>query len=303
MVQTTEKTSSKFLAGVSAEAPVLSSASEVTHLLGSMDIKCSTHPVFVHRQVKAGQHLVRAGDDFGDLYVVNGGFFKTVFTDEVGTEQVLNFPLKGDLVGADGIGRGEHVNDVVALTDADVVVIPFSDLAALSHHAAGVDQALFRTISKQLIDEQLVVTAIGSLSAQTRVARFLLQLGDQMAAQGFSRDAFMLRMGRQDLANYLGMKIETVSRILTALTRQGAVRVNKRDVCITDRTALEAIAGVNAVAVAARPSAVPAAAPARKAVARPAARKAAPSRSARRTAASPWSGLLDTIGAGEAMAA
>ena len=214
---TVNNTAKSLPANIRANVQVMSSARDVNSLLGSHDLPSPDRPLFVHRQIKAGQHLVRAGDAFDELYVVNGGFFKTVFTDDVGNEQVMNFPLKGDLIGADGIGPGVHVNDVVALTDADLVVIPFSDLPDLSRRAPGIERALFRTISQQLIDEQLTISAIGTLCAETRLARFLLRLGDQMAAQGCARDVFILRMGRQDLANHLGMKIETISRTLTAM--------------------------------------------------------------------------------------
>lgn len=201
----------------------------------------ATKPVFQHRRVKAGQRLISAGHLFESLFVVNGGFFKTVFIDESGNEQVLGFPMKGDLIGTDGIGSRTHVNEVVALSAADVVVVPFSGLEALGRVHHGLDDLLLRIISQQLVHEQLALTAIGALCAESRLARFLLRTGARMRAMGFSDREFILRMSRQDIGSYLGMKIETVSRTLSTLMRKELIAVNQREVTLLDIDGLEAV--------------------------------------------------------------
>lgn len=219
---------------------VCSSSRELNRLL-RVDEDGSDSPVFTHRTVKEGKHLIRAGQKFEVLYVVNAGFFKTVFSDDCGNEQVMGFPMKGDLLGTEGIGSQQYNNDVVALTDADVIEIPFEDLSALAKLVPGLDETMFRIISQQLIQEQLALVAIGALCAEARLARFLMKLGDQMQLQGCSVDKFMLRMSRQDIGSYLGMKIETVSRTLTLLSKKGIITVDQRDITIADRTALAEI--------------------------------------------------------------
>lgn len=273
----------------------MSSAQTISHLLGCSDVRTSEQRVFSHRRVRTGQCLVRAGDEFRDLFIVRVGCFKTVFTDQSGHEQIMNFPVKGTLLGADGIGSGQHVNDVVALTDAEVVVVPFNDLNALTTMAPRIEEPLFRAISRQLIEEQLALTAIGSLCAETRLARFLVGLGNQMKAQGYSRDEFVLQMSRQDIGNYLSMKIETVSRTLTALVKKGVIRVDQREISIANRELLDSLADGSVVKKSVGP---------RRSVASLAAPGHAGCANRTRAASSktPWSGLVDLIAPAEVAA-
>ncbi len=296
MTQTQESASRGTSVNASAGLPQMSSAQQVSRLLGSTHSQTSDRPVFCHRRVRAGQSLVRAGDECHDLYVVNGGYFKTVFTDETGVEQVMNFPMKGTLIGADGIGSGCHINEVIALSDADVVVVPFDDLSELTQLAPGIDTLLFRAISQQLIEEQLAVAAIGTMCAETRLARFITSIGDQMGAQGYSRDVFNLQMSRRDIGNCLGMKIETVSRTLTAMTKKGMIDVNQREIKIVDRGALEqAAAGLSGK----KSTAV------QKTVKSVSVKKTKKPGRQKKTAAvaTPWSGLMDMVGSSPVVAA
>lgn len=224
-----------------------SSPRELNTLLGVRDEYAPDTPVFSHRRIKAGQHLVRAGQAFNELYVVNGGFLKSVLTDDCGNEQVISFPMKGDLIGTDGIGDQVHVNDVIALSDADVVIVPFKRLDLLSKLHPGLDASLFRIISQQLIEEQFALIAIGALCVESRLARFLLKYGKRMAGQGYSGRQFNLRMSRQDMGNYLGMKIETVSRTLTAMAGKGLIRVKQREITIVNADKLEILARTGVV--------------------------------------------------------
>lgn len=192
--------------------------------------------------VSAGTRLILAGQEFHELMLVNAGCLKTVFSDEGGNEQVVGFPVRGDLLGTDGISDNRYVNDVIALTDVEVLLIPFTDLRSLQQVHPGMVDSLFRIISHQLVQEQLALTAIGALSAESRVARFLLKLSLQMRLEHQSETVLTLQMTRQDIGNYLGMKIETVSRTLSLLASQGLLHVSQRRIELVDRRGLESIA-------------------------------------------------------------
>jgi len=189
-----------------------------------------------------GASLIKAGQVFDALLLVKSGFLKTVFTDEGGNEQFVSFPVTGELIGTDGFGNGRFINDVVALSDVEVIRIPFTDLKTLQRADPEIVDTLFRIVSYQLVQEQLALTAIGALCADARVARFLLKLGFQDYSQDHPDQPLHLWMTRQDMGNYLGMKIETVSRTLTLLSSMGLIRVNQRTVEIVDPNGLKGIA-------------------------------------------------------------
>jgi len=199
-------------------------------------------PQFFHRTLKAGQRLVLGGQDFESLYLVNAGWFKTVFIDEGGEEQVMGFSTRGDLLGADGIGSGQYLNEVVALGVADVIVIPFAQRSDLSRLEPGLEAALLQIISRQMVNSQLATLAISTLPAPARLARFLLSQAERMALIGFDQEDFELAMSRQDIASYLGMTIETVSRGLTKFAKLGLIRVTQRRIELLNQRATQSIA-------------------------------------------------------------
>jgi len=191
--------------------------------------------------IEPGTTIIRAGQDFDSLLMVASGHVKTVFTDEGGNQQVVSFPVAGDLLGSDGIGNGRYVNDVTALSKVEVFIIPFTDLEALQSHDPGIVESLFQIISAQLVQEQLALTAMGAFCADARVARFLLKICHQ-TSEGEPAQTIHLWMTRQDIGNYLGMKIETVSRTLSHLGALGLIRVDQRHVEILDAGTLMNIA-------------------------------------------------------------
>ncbi|MFK7964838.1 MAG: Crp/Fnr family transcriptional regulator [Burkholderiaceae bacterium] len=199
-------------------------------------------PQFFHRTLKAGQRLVHGGQEFESLYLVNAGWFKTVFVDESGEEQVMGFSARGDLLGADGIGSAQYLNEVIALGVADVVVIPFAQRGDLSRLKPGLEAALLQIISRQMVNSQLATLAISTLPAPSRLARFLLSHGERMAMIGFNEQDFELAMSRQDIASYLGMTIETVSRGLTRFAKQGLIKVTQRRIEVLNHAATQALA-------------------------------------------------------------
>ena len=182
------------------------------------------------------QHLFREHDGFTSLYVVRSGCVKTYATRVDGSERVLGFHLPGELVGLDAIHSHRHRCSAVTLDTAMACRLPFARLSKISQEVEGLQRQLFRLMSGH-ID---TLNALSSdLSIEQRVAAFLLGFGDRMKTRGFSRSMFRLPMSRYDIASYLRLAPETVSRTLTSFAAQGLIEVSRREVSITDRAGLE----------------------------------------------------------------
>ena len=197
--------------------------------------------MFALRRVRDGESLVRAGDKFHSLYVVRSGCFKTVYTDLSGSEQVLGFPMSGELMGADGIDSGHYSSTAISLDTSEVVIVPFASLARLADECPKLEALLYRVLSRELVRVQNMAWTLGTLGAEGRVAAFLLSLSTRLGALGYSRCSFNLRMTRQEIGSYLGLKLETVSRALSALNTSGVIRVHQRTIDIVDVDALRGV--------------------------------------------------------------
>ena len=196
---------------------------------------------FALRRVREGESLLRAGDKFHSLYVVRSGCFKTIYTDFSGSEQVLGFPMSGDLMGADGIDSGHYNSTAVSLDMSEVAIVPFAGLARLVYECPGLEPLLYRVLSRELVRVQNMAWTLGTLGAEGRVAAFLLALSTRLGALGYSRCSFNLRMTRQEIGSYLGLKLETVSRALSTLNAAGIIQVHQRSVDIVDVRALRGV--------------------------------------------------------------
>lgn len=197
--------------------------------------------LFQHVQFKAGQRIHTIGQPFDVLYIVNSGFLKTVMIDVFGNEQILSFPMKGDLFGVDGIHSRRYESEAVALTNCDVVLLPFKKLTALGKMYPELEAALYGVMSRELIREQAMVSMLGSLSAEARVARFLVNLSERFSDLGYSGKQFNLRMTRHEIGSYLGLTLETVSRTLSAFNEMGLISVEQRAIDIKDLNALKTL--------------------------------------------------------------
>lgn len=197
--------------------------------------------VFQHVQFKAGQRIFTIGQPFDMLYIVNSGFLKTVLLDDAGNEQVLGFPMKGDLLGTDGIHQKKYASEAVALTSCDIVMVPFKILMSLSRRYPELEMALYSAISRELVREQVMLNMLGSLSAEARVGRFLISLSERFSAMGYSGKEFNLRMTRQDIGSYLGLTLETVSRTMSAFDRLGFISVDGRAVVLKEPQTLRTL--------------------------------------------------------------
>lgn len=197
--------------------------------------------LFQHVQFKTGQRVHTIGQAFDSLYVVHSGFLKTVLIDEFGNEQVLSFPMKGDLFGVDGIHTKHHASEAVALSNCDLILLPFKKLTALGRTHAEFEHAMYSVMSRELVREQSMVSMLGALSAEARVARFLVSLSDRYAEMGYSSKLFNLRMTRHEIGSYLGLTLETVSRTLSAFNEIGLISVDQRSIGIKDIDALKTL--------------------------------------------------------------
>jgi CRP/FNR family transcriptional regulator len=198
---------------------------------------------YSRRRVKRGEFLYRAGDRFHALYTFRTGFFKSYVTAEDGRTHVTGFQMPGEIMGLDGIEDERHSQDVVALEDAEVCVIPYARLAELAVRRPELAHHLHRMMSREIVREQGLMLLLGTMCAEARVAAFLLNLSERFADRGYSAREFNLRMTREEIGSYLGLKLETVSRVLSRLQERGLITAHNRSIGIVDTAGLHAQAG------------------------------------------------------------
>ncbi|HYD60458.1 MAG TPA: helix-turn-helix domain-containing protein [Noviherbaspirillum sp.] len=218
-----------------------SSLSDVAKLLGIPAFVKDCDTLFQHIQYKAGQRIHTIGQPFDMLYVVYSGFLKSVIIDDSGYEQVVAFPMKGDLLGVDAIHGNVHATEVVALTPCELILIPFKTLTALGKAQPDLEVALYGVMGRELAREQSLISALGSLGAEARVARFLTFMSSRFEEMGYSGKQFNLRMTREEIGNYLGLTLETISRTLSAFAAAGLISVELRNVILHDIPALKTL--------------------------------------------------------------
>ncbi len=199
--------------------------------------------VAARRRVKKGEALFRAGDAFDALYAVRLGFFKTRVTAEDGRDQVTGFQMPGELLGLDGIATERHSVDAVALEDSEVCTIAYSDLERLSQEFVPLQHQFHKVMSREIVRENGVMMLLGSMRAEERLATFLLNLANRFRSRGYSQAEFVLRMTREEIGSYLGLKLETVSRCFSRFADEGLLAVNNKSVRILDLDKLKAVVG------------------------------------------------------------
>lgn len=195
--------------------------------------------VFQHILIKAGQQVHTIGQRFEMLYLVNSGFLKTISLSDGGQEVVLKFPMKGDLLGIDGIDGQHYACEAVALSECDLIMLPFHRLALLGRECNELENMIYRAISRELVQGQMQIGMFSGLSAEARVARFLAALAERFGQLGYSSKSFNLRMSRREMGSYLGLTLETVSRTLSTLNAMGMININRRAVDIVDAVGLK----------------------------------------------------------------
>jgi CRP/FNR family transcriptional regulator, anaerobic regulatory protein len=201
--------------------------------------------VGARKSVKRGDALFHTGDAFKSLFAVRTGFFKTRISSEDGRDQVTGFQMAGELIGLDGISTDRHACDAIALEDSQVCVIPYSQLEELSREFSDLQHQFHKIMSREIVRDHGVMLLLGSMRAEERLAAFLLNLTQRLHARGFSASALVLRMTREEIGSYLGLKLETVSRTFSKFQEEGLLEVKQRDIRITDEPGLKAL--VNSV--------------------------------------------------------
>lgn len=193
---------------------------------------------FRRRRLRAGQTAFTTGQAFDGLYVVRFGSLKTSMTHIDGTEHVLAFPMKGDLLGFDGVCSSSYLNEVIALTDCDLIRIPVSELFAQGRSSSDLEQLVYWAISREIVREQMTNGLSHAAKSEARVARFLRIQAERFMALGYSPIRFTLPMTRRDIGNHLNVTLETVSRAFSALDHLGIISVERREVIILSPAAL-----------------------------------------------------------------
>jgi CRP/FNR family transcriptional regulator, anaerobic regulatory protein len=207
--------------------------------LKEMELQRVDDLVSQRRSIKRGATLFHNGEPFTSLYAVRTGFFKTSLTTEDGRDQVTGFQMAGEIIGLDGIVNEHHTCDAIALEDAEVCVMPFDRIEEISREVGALQKHVHRIMSREIVREHGVMLLLGTMRAEERLAAFLLNLVQRLQARGFSRTELILRMTREEIGSYLGMKLETVSRTFSRFADEGIIEVKQRHIHIQDAEALK----------------------------------------------------------------
>ncbi len=197
--------------------------------------------VSTRRRIKRGDHLYRAGEAFDAIYAIRSGFFKTDVLLEDGRDQVTGFQMAGELLGLDGISTEHHTCNAIALEDSEICAIPFSRLEVLSREIHTLQHHFHKVMSREIVRDHGVMMLLGTMRAEERLAAFLLNLSQRFTARGFSHAEFYLRMTREDIGSYLGLKLETVSRAFSKFQEEGYSAVQQTHIRILNVNGLKAL--------------------------------------------------------------
>ena len=206
--------------------------------LSHAEIEKLDEVVSARHRIKRGEHLYRAGEAFNAIYAVRSGFFKTDVLLEDGREQVTGFQMTGELLGLDGISTEAHSCNAVALEDSEVCAIPFSHLEGLSREIQTLQHHFHKVMSREIVRDHGVMMLLGTMRAEERLAAFLLNLSQRFTARGYSPAEFYLRMTREEIGSYLGLKLETVSRAFSRFQEDGLLAVHQRNIRILNTAGL-----------------------------------------------------------------
>ena len=197
--------------------------------------------VSVRRRLHRGERLYRSGEPFQAIYAIRSGFFKTDVLFADGRDQVTGYQMAGEFVGLDGISGDMHTCNAVALEDSEVCVIPFDGLQSLSREIPGLQAHFHKIMSREIVRDHNVMLLLGTMRAEERLAAFLINLSQRFLARGFSPAEFHLRMTRDEIGSYLGLKLETVSRAFSRFSEMGLITVQQKHVRIVDPDGLKAL--------------------------------------------------------------
>lgn len=182
------------------------------------------------KRLKKGEYLFRAGEPFKSMFAVRTGFFKTIVTSQDGRDQVTGFFMSGELLGLDGICNNYHSCDAVALEDSEVCELPFVNLEQAGNLVPSLQTHFYKLMSQEIVRNQEIMLLLGNMRAEERLAAFLVNLSQRLNFRGFAANDFILRMSREEIGSYLGLKLETVSRTLSKFQHEGLIKVEHKHI-------------------------------------------------------------------------
>jgi len=189
-------------------------------------------------RVSKGQSLYAPGDPVRAIYGVRAGFLKMQIENEAGDVQITGFPMPGELLGMDGLMGGRQQSRAIALEDAELCVIRLEQVDDLARRLPSLHNQIRLLLSRELSRSQRMLLALGCATSERRLIGFLLNLSERLATLGYSPNEFLMRMSRAEIGNYLGMTLETVSRIFSRLAREGLIKVQQRSIQLLDLKSL-----------------------------------------------------------------
>jgi len=205
------------------------------------DLERAANIVYARRRIKRSQRLFSAGDACGALYAIRSGFFKTVLGENQGHEQVTGFFMAGELLGMEGFGGGSYRDSAIALEDSDVCVLPHVLIEEVGRDLPSLQRRLHSLLAGEIVRGHDIMLLLGSMSAEARLAAFLVNMSSRLQRRGYSGSSFVLRMTREEIGSYLGLKLETVSRLFSAFHKEGLLEVQNKRVCIIDLKGIEGV--------------------------------------------------------------
>jgi len=196
------------------------------------------------RPLQKGEHLYRVNDPFSSVYAVRSGTLKAYTVTDDGQEQVTGFYFPGEIVGMDGISKNKHASSAKALETAAICEIPFESLGDLSTRLPSLQRHFFQLMSKEIAEDQQLITLLSKNSAEERIASLLLSISTRYARRKMSATNFRLPMSRTDIGNYLGLTVETVSRVFSRLQKLEILSVDNKEITIQNVEELRKLANV-----------------------------------------------------------
>ncbi len=195
--------------------------------------------------LKKGEFLFKAGDKFDAIYAIRSGSIKSYTIGSDGTEQLTGFHLPGEMVGLNAVSTETYPSFGKALETSLVCNIPFDRLETLARDLPGLQKQLFRVMSGEIRDEQELMMLLSKKNADEKFAAFVMNLSARYRRRGLSDKEFYLSMTRSDIGNYLGLAVETVSRLITRLSKKGLIEIKDRYLRIVEHDELSSLAGTS----------------------------------------------------------
>jgi len=203
--------------------------------------------VYVRKRLKSGTSLYHTGSHFHALYAVKSGFIKTENLHDDGRIQITGFYMAGEIFGFDGIATDEHMCTSVALEDSEICIIPLERIEHIGNEFEQIQHHFYKLMSREIVRDHTMMMLLGSMHGEERLAAFMLNLSQRFHVRGYSPYNLILRMKREEIGSYLGMKVETVSRIFSKFQDQGLLEVHQKNIQILDVQGLRKLIGQHSI--------------------------------------------------------